>query len=89
MYKKAIRCAISSSDRCLQKISFFLIKSYQYSLGPLFYGRCRFLPTCSVYALEAIKIHGFFKGIYLIFKRLLRCHPGCAGGIDDVPEKQG
>jgi len=48
---------------------------------------CRFYPSCSSYALEAIQRHGAFFGSVLIIKRLLRCHPFCEGGIDPVPEK--
>jgi len=47
---------------------------------------CRFYPSCSQYAIEAIKIHGIFKGSFLAVHRVLRCHPGCDGGLDPVPE---
>ena len=48
---------------------------------------CRFYPSCSQYAIEAVKIHGIFKGCFLAIHRVLRCHPGCEGGFDAVPEK--
>ena len=48
---------------------------------------CRFYPSCSQYAIEAVKIHGIFKGCFLAIHRVLRCHPGCEGGFDSVPEK--
>jgi putative membrane protein insertion efficiency factor len=51
--------------------------------------RCRFYPTCSSYALEAIQLHGTIKGTYLSLKRLLKCHPFHDGGVDPVPEKFG
>ncbi|ALA24725.1 membrane protein insertion efficiency factor YidD [Piscirickettsia salmonis] len=64
-----------------------LIRLYQLIISPLLGPRCRFYPSCSHYAIEAIQTHGFFRGIALTVKRLLRCHPGCEGGIDPVPEK--
>ncbi len=51
--------------------------------------RCRFYPTCSSYALEALQVHGTIKGSYLSLRRLLKCHPFNEGGIDPVPEKFG
>ncbi len=65
----------------------FLIKFYQYVISPVLGPRCRFYPTCSAYALEAIEIHGPLKGTALTIKRLLKCHPGHPGGVDLVPEK--
>lgn len=65
----------------------FLIKFYQYVISPVLGPRCRFYPTCSAYALEAIEIHGPLKGTVLTIKRLLKCHPGHPGGVDLVPEK--
>lgn len=49
---------------------------------------CRFYPTCSNYAIEAIEIHGSFKGMYLTIKRILKCNPFSKGGIDLVPPKK-
>ena len=49
------------------------------------FSSCRFYPSCSDYFLEAIKKHGLFKGLILTSKRILRCHPLCLGGIDQVP----
>ncbi|MDD7804361.1 MAG: membrane protein insertion efficiency factor YidD [Endozoicomonas sp. (ex Botrylloides leachii)] len=63
-----------------------LIKCYRYFISPLTAGRCRFYPTCSAYALEAIDHHGFLKGSCLAAKRLLRCHPWNSGGVDPVPK---
>ncbi len=62
-----------------------LIKGYQLLLGPFMGGSCRFYPSCSEYALEAIKKHGALKGCWLMVKRLSKCHPWHAGGIDEVP----
>ena len=63
-----------------------LIQVYRYSISPLMAGRCRFYPTCSAYAQEALDSHGFLKGSKLIISRLLRCHPWHPGGFDPVPE---
>ncbi|TPQ27863.1 membrane protein insertion efficiency factor YidD [Methylomonas sp. EFPC3] len=64
-----------------------LIKFYKYFISPLLGPRCRFYPSCSSYGLEAIQLHGAFKGSYLTLRRLLKCHPFHEGGIDPVPEK--
>ncbi len=62
-----------------------LIKGYQLLLSPLLGQQCRFYPTCSQYALEAIDKHGAAAGSYYTMRRLLRCHPWCAGGHDPIP----
>ena len=69
----------------IKKTLLLLIKSYQYLLSPLFSSHCRFYPSCSAYAREAIELHGTIKGLWLTIKRLLRCHPFAAGGLDPVP----
>ncbi len=61
-----------------------IIKGYQYVISPLFPPSCRFTPTCSAYAIEAIQRHGALKGSYLALRRILRCHPFCSGGYDPV-----
>lgn len=69
----------------------FLIKAirfYQRRISPLFGARCRFYPTCSQYALEAIKVHGALKGSFLAIKRLMRCNIFFPGGVDPVPPKK-
>jgi putative membrane protein insertion efficiency factor len=66
-----------------------LIKLYQHIVSPLLGPRCRFYPSCSNYAVEALQLHGVFKGLYLIIKRISKCHPFHEGGIDPVPEKFG
>lgn len=63
----------------------FLIGIYQAVVSPLLGTRCRFHPTCSAYAREAIERHGLFRGTSLGVRRLFRCHPFQAGGIDPVP----
>ncbi|MBW2107392.1 MAG: membrane protein insertion efficiency factor YidD [Deltaproteobacteria bacterium] len=62
-----------------------LIRIYQYILSPIFTPSCRFHPTCSEYAYEAIERHGACQGTWMAAKRLLRCHPFHPGGFDPVP----
>ena len=62
-----------------------LIRGYQLFISPLLGPRCRFYPTCSHYALEAIETHGVLKGSWLALRRLLRCHPWGDSGFDPVP----
>jgi putative membrane protein insertion efficiency factor len=61
------------------------IKAYQYVISPMLGPRCRFTPTCSDYAIEAINLHGVLKGSWLASQRLLKCHPLHPGGHDPVP----
>jgi uncharacterized protein len=72
----------------MKKLLLLLIRGYQIALSPFFGMHCRFHPTCSEYAREAIEVHGAVKGTGLALWRLLRCNPWCAGGIDDVPPKR-
>ena len=65
-----------------------LIKGYRRFISPLFPPTCRFQPTCSQYALEAISSQGIFRGTWLAISRILRCHPFHPGGYDPVPEKK-
>jgi putative membrane protein insertion efficiency factor len=62
----------------------FLISGYRFITQTL-HPRCRFQPSCSVYAYQAIEVYGFLKGFYLFFKRIIRCHPFCNGGINLIP----
>ena len=62
-----------------------LVRFYQLCLSPLKPPSCRFTPTCSQYAIEALRKHGPIKGLYLTTKRLLRCHPWGGSGYDPVP----
>jgi hypothetical protein len=72
----------------MKKLLLLLIRGYQIALSPFFGMHCRFHPTCSEYAREAIEAHGAIKGTGLALWRLLRCNPWCAGGIDEVPPKR-
>ncbi len=69
----------------MKSISLGLIKLYQTFLSPVLGNNCRFYPSCSNYAHDAIKSHGNLKGIWLSFKRIMKCHPFHKGGIDYVP----
>ena len=67
----------------------FLIKFYRAAISPLLGPRCRFEPSCSAYAEEALRQHGVIKGLGLAAWRLGRCHPFARGGIDPVPQPLG
>lgn len=69
----------------MQRLLIFIIKAYRLIASPYLGGQCRFHPTCSAYSLEAIQRHGALAGGWLMLRRLGRCHPFCAGGIDPVP----
>jgi putative membrane protein insertion efficiency factor len=68
-----------------RKLFIFPIRVYQRVLSPLLPNRCRFYPTCSHYAVEAIEKHGVLRGLWLAIKRILKCHPLHPGGFDPVP----
>jgi uncharacterized protein len=72
----------------MKKILIFLIRIYQWTLSPYLGSCCRFYPTCSNYALEAIKEFGALKGSFLALKRVLKCHPFHPGGYDPIPKKR-
>ena len=69
----------------LSKIATGLIRGYQILISPMLGQNCRFAPTCSSYAIEAINRFGVLKGSWLAGKRILKCHPLNAGGNDPVP----
>ncbi len=69
----------------MQTVLIALLRFYKIAISPLLGNRCRFYPSCSDYAREAIQYHGAAHGAYLAAKRLCRCHPFSAGGIDLVP----
>jgi putative membrane protein insertion efficiency factor len=70
----------------LSKILILLIRAYQLFISPWLGQHCRFYPSCSEYALIAIKTHGVLYGLVLSIKRILRCNPWHAGGLDPVPK---
>lgn len=75
--------------KLIKRVMIFFIRTYQQTISPRFsHGSCRYTPTCSQYAIEAIEIHGIFKGTLLAFLRILRCNPFFKGGWDPVPPKK-
>lgn len=71
----------------VKRFLILLLKGYKKFISPLLGDNCRFYPTCSVYAMQAIEIHGPVKGCILAAWRVLRCNPFCKGGVDPVPPK--
>ncbi|WP_250460676.1 membrane protein insertion efficiency factor YidD [Microbulbifer litoralis] len=69
----------------MTRLAIKLIHVYRYLASPWVGNQCRFYPTCSHYAEEALKTHGFLKGGYLSVRRLIKCHPWHPGGLDPVP----
>lgn len=76
---------IATIKKLISKILLALIRFYQTCISPLTPPSCRFTPTCSQYAVEAIRKYGPFKGSWLAFKRILRCNPWGGSGYDPVP----
>ena len=76
----------------LNKVATFplllLIRGYQLIISPLLGSNCRFMPTCSEYAMESLRSHGLIKGIYLTIKRIGKCHPWGGHGYDPIPTKK-
>ncbi len=70
----------------MRKILILPIRAYQYLISPLLPSSCRYTPTCSQYAIEALQKHGVFVGSWMAIKRIGRCHPWHEGGYDPVPE---
>lgn len=73
----------------MQKILIKLVRGYRYVLSPLWGPCCRFHPSCSAYAEEALVVHGARRGLWLALRRVGRCHPWHAGGHDPVPPAAG
>lgn len=65
-----------------------MIRFYQVAISPWLGKNCRYQPTCSQYMLEALKVHGLYKGVFLGIKRILSCHPWGGSGYDSVPHKE-
>ena len=70
----------------MRRLFIALVRGYQFFISPYFPSSCRYYPTCSNYAIEAIRMHGVFKGVFLAAWRILRCNPWSAGGEDPVPK---
>lgn len=71
----------------MTRLLIMLLKGYRAVISPVLGPRCRFLPSCSEYAVEALATHGAAKGGLLSVRRLLRCHPFASGGLDPVPPR--
>lgn len=69
----------------MKTLLLLLLRFYKYAISPMLGQNCRFYPSCSEYAAEAIQLHGAIKGSYLAGKRLCKCHPWHPGGVDNVP----
>ena len=83
--RRVAAAAMRAIDAAARAIAAMLVRAYQIFFGWMFFGSCRFSPTCSDYAREALAAHSFFRALYLIVRRLSRCHPFCGGGPDPVP----
>jgi len=79
---------MAKNKSTLQKLIIATIYAYKRGLSPLLGNNCRFQPTCSSYAIEAINYYGVVKGCWLASKRILKCHPLNAGGEDPVPKSK-
>lgn len=64
-----------------------LLRLYRFAISPMYGQVCRYYPTCSAYALEAVQQHGALTGAWLSVRRVVRCHPWAAGGVDHVPAR--
>lgn len=71
--------------RLVSQLLILLVRGYQLVLSPLLPASCRYYPTCSHYAIEAVERHGPIRGSWLVVRRILRCHPFRPGGYDPVP----
>ena len=78
---------MAKNNTAPQKIIIYVIKGYQRLISPLLGSNCRFNPTCSSYAIQAVEQYGMIKGTWLACKRIGRCHPLNKGGDDPVPPK--
>jgi putative membrane protein insertion efficiency factor len=70
------------------RLCIFFVRGYQVTFGQLMGGHCRFHPTCSEYSIAALREHGAVRGLWLTFRRLLRCHPWGGVGFDPVPSRR-
>lgn len=78
---------LTAGRTLIQSMLIGFIAVYRHAISPFLPRACRFHPTCSAYAGEAIATHGAARGLWLAARRLLRCHPWCQGGIDPVPSR--
>jgi putative membrane protein insertion efficiency factor len=81
-----MRAALRVLGQALTLILTFIVRLYQLVVSPFFGQRCRYHPTCSRYAIDAMRRRGLFPGLILAVLRIARCHPWAEGGIDHVPD---
>lgn len=74
------------SGRPIRRLLLAIIKGYGYLVSPMLGNNCRYVPSCSQYAADAVRFHGVLRGSWLTLRRLGRCHPWHEGGFDPVPE---
>jgi hypothetical protein len=83
-----MRKAAGAVSRAIVWVLVLLVRGYQKLISPLIGPHCRFAPTCSQYAVEALAQHGVVRGLGLAVRRILRCHPFAEGGLDPVPPRK-
>ena len=81
------RACLPNNNMCrvIQQLAIGVIRLYQRTLSRLLPATCRYRPSCSEYAVQAVQAHGVLKGLWLVLRRIVRCHPFAAGGYDPVP----
>ena len=77
--------ALTTIARVPRLVLVLLVRGYQVGISPLLPASCRYFPSCSAYAVEALERHGALRGSWLAARRILRCHPFASGGFDPVP----
>jgi len=82
---QALLALLHLVGRAVQLVLVGLLRTYRFAISPLYGQVCRYHPTCSAYALEAVSSHGAARGSWLALRRILRCHPWALGGYDPVP----
>lgn len=80
---------MGGKDALVARLIAGVIRGYQLLVSPVLPASCRYYPSCSAYAVEALRLHGARRGAWLGIKRVMRCHPWASGGFDPVPEQSG
>ena len=80
--------ALPSRPGLMARLLTTIVRFYQRAISPILPPSCRYTPTCSAYAVEALQMHGALRGSALAVKRIARCHPFCEGGFDPVPPRR-
>lgn len=84
MLKKAINIVVNGMSQAARRVVLLLIRFYQLCISPLFPSTCRYTPTCSAYAIQAVQKYGVIKGGWKAIKRILSCRPGGGSGYDPL-----